>query len=68
MKSTRENILCGAPLRDRLCELEPQNALLRERYTKELQAMLEMKLSVPMKGILILVSVVSVAIAICRVE
>jgi hypothetical protein len=51
-------------LRDRLCELEPQNPLLRERYDKELQAMLEMKLSRPMKVFLTLVGVASVAITI----
>lgn len=51
-------------LRDQLCEVEPQNPLLRERYAKELQAMLEMKLSPPMKVFLGLVTVVSVAIAI----
>jgi hypothetical protein len=50
-------------LRDRLCELEPQNPLLRERYSQELQAMLERKLSLPMKGFLVLVGVGSVAIA-----
>jgi hypothetical protein len=51
-------------LRDRLCELEPQNPLLRERYAKELQAMLEKKLSVPMKVFLGLVTVAAVAQAI----
>jgi hypothetical protein len=51
-------------LRDRLCELEPQNPLLRERYAKELQDMLEQKLSLPMKVFMGLVSVASVAIAI----
>ena len=51
-------------LRDRLCELEPQNPLLRERHNKELQAMLEIKLPWPMKVFLVLVSVASVAIAI----
>src|SRR5204862_7601446 len=51
-------------LRDRLCELEPQNPLLRERYNKELRAMLEMKLPRPMKAFLVLVAVGSVAIAI----
>jgi hypothetical protein len=51
-------------LRDRLCELEPQNALLRDRYNKELQAMLEMKLSPPMKVFLVLVGLASIAIAI----
>ncbi len=51
-------------LRDRLCDLEPQNPLLRERYNKELQDMLEKKLPLPMKVFLGLVSVASVAIAI----
>jgi hypothetical protein len=51
-------------LRNRLCELEPKNPLLRERYAKELQAMLERKLSRPMKLFLALVTVASVAIAI----
>jgi hypothetical protein len=51
-------------LRDRLCELEPQDPLLRERYLKELQAMLERKLSRPMKLFLLAVTVASVAIAI----
>ncbi len=51
-------------LRDRLCELEPQNPLLRERYAKELQDMLEKKLSLPMKVFLGLVTVAAVAQAI----
>jgi hypothetical protein len=51
-------------LRDRLCELEPRNPLLRERYAKELQAMLEQKLSVPMKVFLGLVTAAAVALAI----
>jgi hypothetical protein len=51
-------------LRDRLCQLEPQNPLLRERYAKELQAMFEKKLSWSMKVFLGLVTVASVAIAI----
>jgi MFS family permease len=51
-------------LRDRLCELEPQNPLLRERYAKELQAMLEKKLVLPMKVFLALVAVACIAIAI----
>ncbi len=50
-------------LRDRLCDLEPQNPLLRERYAKELQDMLEKKLSLPMKVFLGLVCAASVAIA-----
>jgi hypothetical protein len=51
-------------LRDRLCELEPPNPLLRERYAKELQAMLEKKLILPMKVFLALVTAASIAIAI----
>jgi hypothetical protein len=51
-------------LRDRLCDLEPQNPLLRERYAKELHDMLEKKLSLPMKVFLGLVCCVSIAIAI----
>lgn len=51
-------------LRDRLCELEPQDPLLRERYTKEVRAMFEAKLSVPMKGFVALVGVASVVIAV----
>src|SRR5437764_2277954 len=55
---------CDPTLRDRLCELEPQSPLLRERYAKELQAMLEKKLSTLMKVFLGLVAAASVAIAI----
>ncbi len=51
-------------LRDRLCELEPRNPLLRERYSKELQAMFETKLWLPMKVLLGLVTVGSIVIAI----
>jgi hypothetical protein len=51
-------------LRDRLCELEPQNPLLRERYQKELQAMLEKKLGPWTKLFLAIVMAGSVAIAI----
>ncbi len=51
-------------LRDRLCELEPQNPLLRERYEKELHDMLEKKLPMAMRVFLGLVSVASVGIAI----
>jgi hypothetical protein len=50
-------------LRDRLCELEPQNPLLRERYATELQNMLEKKLLLPMKVFLALVTAASIAIA-----
>jgi hypothetical protein len=51
-------------LRDQLCGLEPQDPLLRERYAKELQAMLEQKLSLPMKVFLGLVTVASIVIVI----
>jgi hypothetical protein len=51
-------------LRDRLCELEPPDPLLRERYAKELQTMLEKKLSLPMKVFLGLVTVASVVLAV----
>jgi hypothetical protein len=51
-------------LRDRLCELESENPLLRERYEKELQDMFERKLSPLMKVFVSLVSVASVGIAI----
>jgi hypothetical protein len=44
-------------LRDRLCELEPQNPLLRERYQKEIQAMLERKLRLGEKVFIGVVSV-----------
>jgi hypothetical protein len=50
-------------LRDRLCDLELQTPLLRERYAKELQAMLEKKLSLPIKGFLGVVMVACVVIA-----
>jgi hypothetical protein len=50
-------------LRDKLCELEPTNPLLRERYDKELQAMFETKLSLPMKVFMGVVTVASIAIA-----
>ena len=51
-------------LGDRLCDLESQNPLLRERYHKELQAMLERKLGPWSKLFLAVVMVASVAIAI----
>jgi hypothetical protein len=51
-------------LRDRLCDLEPQNPLLRERYKKELQAMLEKKLGPWSRLFLAIVMAASVAIAI----
>jgi hypothetical protein len=50
-------------LRDQLCELEPANPLLRERYTQAIQAMLEKKLTLPGKLFIAAVSVVSLAIA-----
>lgn len=50
-------------LRERLCELEPQTPLLRERYSKELQAMFETKLSRPMKWFLLVVIAASIGIA-----
>ena len=50
-------------LRDRLCELETQDPLLRERCVEELEEMLEKKLSTPMKVFLGLVCAGSVAIA-----
>jgi hypothetical protein len=49
--------------RDKLCELEPTNPLLRERYVKELQAMFEAKLSLPLKVFVGVVTVASIAIA-----
>lgn len=51
-------------LRDRLCDLEPQTPLLRERYQKELQAMLEKKLGPWLRLFLAIVMAASVAIAI----
>ena len=51
-------------LRDRLCDLEPQNPLLRERYQKELQAMLEKKLGPWTKLFLAIVMAASVVQAI----
>jgi hypothetical protein len=50
-------------LRDQLCELEPHNPLLRERYLKEVQAMFEQKLGLGSKVFLAAVSVASLAIA-----
>jgi hypothetical protein len=49
--------------RDRLCDLEPHNPLLRERYDKEIQAMLEKKLTLPGKLFIAAVSVASLGIA-----
>jgi hypothetical protein len=50
-------------LRDQLCELETHNPLLRERYTQEIQAMLEKKLTSRSKWFLAAVAVASLAIA-----
>ncbi len=50
-------------LRDQLCELEPQNPLLRERYTQEIRAMFEKKVTSSMKGVLGAVGLGSVGIA-----
>ncbi len=51
-------------LRDRLCELEPHNPLLRERYLQEMQAMLEKTLTFPGKLFLAAVLVSSLAITV----
>ena len=51
-------------LRDRLCELEPHNPLLRERYLQEMQAMLEKKLTFTGKLFLAAVLVGSLAITV----
>jgi Na+/proline symporter len=51
-------------LRDRLCELETYNPLLRERYHQEIQAMLEKKITLPGKCFLAAVAVASLAIAV----
>jgi hypothetical protein len=51
-------------LRDRLCELEPHNPLLRERYLQEMQAMLAKTLSFPGKLFLAAVLVGSLAITV----
>ena len=50
-------------LRDQLCELETCNPLLRERYTREVQAMFEKKLTFTWKLFLAAVAVASLAIA-----
>src|SRR5687767_7696359 len=49
-------------LRDQLCELEPQNPLLRERYQQEMKAMLEKPLGFRAKLFLAAVLVGSLAI------
>lgn len=51
-------------LRDRLCELEPHNPLLRERYLKEMKAMLEKPLTFRGKLFLAAVLVGSLAITV----
>src|SRR5262245_49848050 len=51
-------------LRDRLCELEPHNPLLRERYLQEMKAMLEKTLTLPGKLFLAAVLVGSLAITV----
>ena len=50
-------------LRDQLCELEVHNPLLRERYTQEIQAMLEKRLTFAGKLFLAAVVIASLAIA-----
>jgi Na+/proline symporter len=50
-------------LRDQLCELETHNPLLRERYTQEIRAMLERKLTWRWKLFLAAVVFASLAIA-----
>jgi hypothetical protein len=50
-------------LRDQLCELEIHNPLLRERYTQEIQAMLEKKLTFGWKLFLAAVAIACLAIA-----
>jgi Na+/proline symporter len=50
-------------LRDQLSKLETHNPLLRERYTQEIQAMLEKKLTFRWKWFLTAVAVASLAIA-----
>jgi hypothetical protein len=52
----------GPRLRDQLCELEAHDPLLRERYTQEIRAMLERKLTLPWKLFLAAVSVASMGI------
>lgn len=49
-------------LRDELCELEPHNPLLRERYLKEMKAMLEKPLTFRAKLFLAAVLIGSLAI------
>jgi hypothetical protein len=50
--------------RDRLCELEPQNAQLREKYEENLRNIMEQKLTPIMKAFIVCVGVGSIAIAI----
>ena len=49
-------------LRDQLCELEAHDPLLRERYTQKIRAMLEKKLTLPLKLFIVAVSIASVGI------
>src|SRR5262245_14217712 len=51
-------------LRDRLCELEPYNPLLRERYLQEMQAMFNKPLTLRGKLFLAAVLVGSLAITV----
>ncbi len=51
-------------LRDRLCELEPHNPQLRERYLQEMKAMLEKTLTLRGKLFLAAVLVASLAITV----
>ena len=51
-------------LRDQLCELEPHNPLLRERYLKEMKAMLEKPLTFRAKLFLAAVLIGSLAITV----
>jgi hypothetical protein len=50
--------------RDRLCELEPQNAQLREKYVESLRNIMEQKLTPIMKAFILCVGVGSIGIAI----
>jgi hypothetical protein len=50
--------------RDRLCELEPQNAQLRGKYAENLRNIMEQKLTPIMKAFIVCVGVGSIAIAI----
>jgi hypothetical protein len=50
--------------RDRLCELEPQNAQLREKYEENLRNIMEQKMTPIMRAFIVCVGVNSIAIAI----